>query len=73
MLADAGIGWCGSVGGERVEVEVEVKGRVVLGVSKALRLVDMLSSIVDRDRRRKSRRTRVLKQNCGVSGGSCVG
>lgn len=29
----------------------------------------MLSSIVDRDRRRKSRSTVWLKQNCGVSAG----
>lgn len=53
--------------GLRIEVEAGSNGEVDEGVSSALRLVEMLSSMLARDRRRKSRTTRVLKQNCGVS------
>lgn len=58
----------------RTDVEDGSKGDVVLGVSRALRFVDMLSSMLALERRRKSRSTRVLKQNCGVSSaGAAVG
>lgn len=53
--------------GLRIDVEAGSNGEVVEGVSSALRFVDMLSSMLARDRRRKSRTTLVLKQNCGVS------
>lgn len=54
--------------GLRVEVEVGSKPAVE-GVKRALRFCVMLSSIEAREMRRKSFRARVLKQNCGVSGG----
>lgn len=53
--------------GLRTDVEEGSKGCVLDGVSRALRFVEMLSSILARERRRKSRSTRVLKQNWGVS------
>ena len=53
--------------GFRIDVEDGSKGDVVDGVSKAFKLVDILSSMLARERRRKSLNTRVLKQNCGVS------
>jgi hypothetical protein len=60
--------------GFRIDVEDGSNGDVVDGVSRALRFVDMLSSMLARERRRKSRSTRVLKQNCGVSfAGAAVG
>ena len=52
--------------GFRTDVDWGSKGDVVLGVSRALRFVDILSSMLALERRRKSRSTRVLKQNCGV-------
>ena len=42
------------------------KGRVVLGVEREFRCVEIVSSRDERERRRKSRRARSLKQNCGV-------
>jgi hypothetical protein len=45
----------------------------VLGVSNAFRFVDILSSMEARERRRKSRSRRVLKQNWGVNLGGAVG
>lgn len=63
----------GSVG-LRIEVDDGLKGDVDAGVSRAFRFVDMLSSMLARERRRKSRSTRVLKQNCGLSwAGGVVG
>ncbi len=59
--------------GLRTEVELGSNGDVEAGVIRALRVVDMLSSIEARDSRKKSRRTRVLKQNCGVRAGVGVG
>lgn len=59
--------------GLRIDVDEGSKGDVVDGVSKALRLVDMLSSMLALERRRKSLSTRVLKQNCGVRFGAAVG
>lgn len=53
--------------GLRTDVEDGSKGCVLEGVSRAFRFVEMLSSMLARDNRRKSRNTRVLKQNCGVS------
>ena len=73
---ECGIGWRVREEGReglRTDVEAGSKGDVLDGVSKALRLVEMLSSMAARERRRKSRSTRVLKQNCGVSGGGGVG
>ena len=49
--------------GFRIEVEAGSNGDVVEGVNSALRFVEMLSSMLARDSRRKSRTTRVLKQN----------
>jgi hypothetical protein len=46
---------------------------VVLGVSNAFRFVDILSSMEARDRRRKSRSWRVLKQNWGFNLGRALG
>lgn len=54
--------------GFRVLVEAGSKPAVE-GVRSALRFCVMLSSIEARDIRRKSFRTVVLKQNCGVSSG----
>lgn len=51
----------------RTDVDAGSKGDVDDGVRRALRFVEMLSSILERDSRRKSRSTRVLKQNCGVN------
>jgi hypothetical protein len=60
--------------GFRIDVDEGSNGEVVLGVSRAFRFVDMLSSMLARDRRRKSLSTRVLKQNWGVRfAGSSVG
>lgn len=58
--------------GWRVEVEEGSKPRCA-GVRRALRLVEMESSIWERERRRKSRRKRVLKQKMGVSVGRMGG
>jgi hypothetical protein len=55
-----------------VEVEVGSKPRWE-GVRRALRLVEIESSIWERERRRKSRRKRVLKQKVGVSVGQVGG
>ena len=52
-------------GGVRVVVEVGSKPSWE-GVRRALRLVEMESSIWERESRRKSRRKRVLKQKVGV-------
>jgi len=54
--------------GLRMLVEEESKPAVE-GVRSALRFCVMLSSIEARDSRRKSFKTVVLKQNCGVSSG----
>ena len=48
------------------EVEVGSKGWVVDGVRRALKCVDIVSSIVERDVRRKSRSRREWKQKDGV-------
>jgi hypothetical protein len=53
-------------GEEMLVVEVGVKGDVLEGVRRALREVLIVSSIADRERRRKSARVRSLKQNAGV-------
>lgn len=58
--------------GCRVEVEVGSKPRWE-GVRRALRLVEIESSIWERERRRKSRRKRVLKQKVGVRVGRVGG
>ena len=55
-------------GEEMLEVEVGVKGEVLEGVRRALREVLIVSSMVERERRRKSARARSLKQNAGVRG-----
>ena len=47
-------------------VEVGVNGDVLEGVRRALREMLIVSSIADRERRRKSARARSLKQNVGV-------
>lgn len=57
-------GMASRVRGWRVEVEVGSKPRRE-GVRRALRLVEIESSICERERRRKSRRKRVLKQKVG--------
>lgn len=65
-----GIGWrVKELGrdGLRMDVDAGSKGAVLAGVINAFRFVEMLSSMLARDSRRKSRNTRVLKQNCGVS------
>jgi hypothetical protein len=49
--------------GFRIDVLEGSKGVVVLGVRRAFRFVDILSSMEARERRRKSRSRRVLKQN----------
>ena len=59
---DEGDGW-------RVEVEEGVKGDVVEGVESAFRLVDIESSMTERERRRKERRVEWEKQREGVRGG----
>jgi hypothetical protein len=51
---------------EMLVVEVGVKGDVLEGVRRALREVPIVSSVADRERRRKSARARSLKQNAGV-------
>lgn len=66
------MGWRG-YGGLRIEVEFGSKGDVLAGVMRALSVVEMLSSMLARERRRKSRSMRVSKQNCGVRGGVGVG
>jgi hypothetical protein len=75
-VVEDGMGWRvrdeGRVG-LRTEVECGSNGDVEAGVMRALRVVEMLSSIEARDNRRKSHRTRVLKQSCGVRGGVGVG
>lgn len=53
-------------GEEMIVVEEGEKGVVVEGVRRALRDVEMVSSMVERERRRKSRRARSWKQNWGV-------
>jgi hypothetical protein len=53
---------------EILEVEVGVKGEVLEGVRRAFREVLIVSSIAERERRRKSARARSLKQNAGVRG-----
>lgn len=53
-----------------MDVEAGSNGDVDDGVSKALRFVEILSSMLARDSRRKSRSTRVSKQNCGFN---CLG
>jgi len=55
-------------GGEMLEVEVGVNGEVLEGVRRALREVLIVSSMAERERRRKSARARSLKQNAGVRG-----
>lgn len=56
-----GIVRCGF--GVRVDVDRGSKGDVLEGVSRALRLVEMESSMVERERRRKARRALGEKQN----------
>ena len=56
----------GGRGEEMRDVVVGVKGEVVDGVSKALSDVDIVSSMAERESRRKSRRARSLKQKVGV-------
>ena len=58
----------GGRGEEMVEVVVAVRGVLVEGVRRALREVPIVSSMAERERRRKSRRARSLKQKAGVSG-----
>ena len=56
---------------ERVDIVVVESGRKgdeVEGVSRALRWVEMVSSMLEREMRRKSRRRRGWKQNWGVNG-----
>jgi hypothetical protein len=48
------------------DVAVGVKGEVVDGVNRALSEVDMVSSMAERENRRKSRTARSLKQKVGV-------
>lgn len=52
--------------GVRMEVEEGLNGVVEEGVTRAFRLVFILSSMRDRERRRKERREECEKQNCGV-------
>ena len=54
-------------------VDEGVKGELVAGVRRALSDVESVSSIEDRESRRKSRRARSLKQNWGVSPGGGYG
>ena len=56
----------GGRGDEMRDVVVAVKGEVVDGVRRALREVLIVSSMAERERRRKSRRARSLKQNVEV-------
>jgi hypothetical protein len=55
-------------GGRMLDVLVGVKGELVEGVRRALREVLMVSSMAERERRRKSRKARWLKQKVGVRG-----
>ncbi len=64
-----GMGGCGK-DGLLVSVDAGSKGSVDDGVTSALRLVEMLSSIPARESLKKSLKTLVSKQNRGVS---CVG
>ena len=69
---DAGTGWDGDlreVDGEKVVVELGWKGAVELGVRRELRCVEMVSSRVERERRRKVGRASGWKQNVGVRRG----
>jgi hypothetical protein len=63
-IGGMGVRW----GEEMLEVEVGVKGEVLEGVRRALREVLIVSSMAERERRRKSARARSLKQNAGVRG-----
>jgi hypothetical protein len=56
----------GGRGEEMRDVVVAVKGEVDDGVSRALSEVDIVSSMAERESRRKSRRARSLKQKLGV-------
>ena len=51
-----------------VEAELDGQGEVLEGVRRALREVLIVSSMAERERRRKSARARSLKQNAGVRG-----
>ena len=62
---------CGLPGME--PVDEGVKGELVAGVRSAFKDVDNVSSIEARERRRKSRRARSLKQYWGVSPGGGYG
>ena len=69
---EAGTGWAGErreVEGERVDVEPGLKGVVVEGVRRELRCVEMVSSRVERERRRKEERASGWKQKVGVRRG----
>ena len=57
----------GGRGEEMLDVVLGVNGEVDEGVRRALREVLMVSSMAERERRRKSRRARSLKQKDGVS------
>ena len=56
----------GGRGDEMPDVVLGVKGEVVEGVRSAFREVLIVSSMAERERRRKSRRARSLKQKVGV-------
>lgn len=56
----------GGRGEEMRDVVVAVKGEVDDGVSRALSEVDIVSSMAERESRRKSRRPRSLKQKLSV-------
>lgn len=70
MLHEAvGRGVCDGGRGEEMRDVVDgVKGEVMDGVRRALREVDMVSSMAERERRRKSRRARSWKQKVGERG-----
>ena len=59
----------GGRGEEMREVVAGVKGEEVDGVRSALRDVLIVSSMAERERRKKSRKARSLKQNAGLSVG----
>ena len=56
-------------GEEMADVEAGENGELVEGVRRAFKCVEMVSSIDERDNRRKSLSARSLKQNCGVKEG----